>query len=57
MADTTTLERLSAAVDRIEAAAAQLRADRDRAAAKAKALDTAGAEAVAALDAVLAETR
>ncbi len=55
MADTTTLERLSAAVDRIEAAALRLRAERDRAADQAKRLDAAGAQAVAALDKLLAE--
>ncbi len=55
MADTTTLERLSAAVDRIEAAAAKLRADRDRATAKAAALDAAAVDAVTALDALIAE--
>ncbi len=55
MADTTTLERLSAAVDRIEAAAAKLRTDRDRATAKAAALDAAAADAMTALDALIAE--
>lgn len=54
MADTTILERLAAAIDRVEAAAVKLRADRDRQAAKTAALDRAGTEAVAALDALLA---
>lgn len=56
MADTTTLERLSAAVDRIEVVALRLRAERDRAMARANRLDAAGTEAVAALDALLADT-
>ncbi|QYE34001.1 MULTISPECIES: hypothetical protein [Sphingosinicellaceae] len=57
MADTTTLERLSAAVDRIEAAAAKLRGERDRAAAKATALDVAAGDAISALDALIAEAK
>lgn len=54
MADTTTLERLSAAVDRIEAMTAKLRAERDQAKAKAAALDAAAVDAIAALDALIA---
>ena len=57
MADSTTLERLTAAVDRVEAATRRLRAERDRAAARAKLLDAAGAEAIAAIDALLAEAK
>lgn len=51
------LERIAAALDRAEAAAAALRADRDRIDARAKLLDAAGIEAVAALDALLTEAR
>ena len=54
VADANLLERLGVAIDRIEAAAGRLRADRDRAAAKAALLDEAGAKAVAALDALIA---
>lgn len=54
MADANLLERLGVAIDRIEAATGRLRADRDRAAAKATLLDEAGAKAVAALDALIA---
>ena len=57
MADSTTLERLTAAVDRVEAATRRLRAERDRAAAQAKLLNAAGAEAIAAIDALLAEAK
>ena len=57
MADTMILERIAAALDRAEAAAAVLRADRDRAEARARHLGTAGTEAVAALDALLKEAR
>lgn len=51
------LEQIAAALDRAEAAAAALRAHRDRAEARATRLDAAGTEAVAALDALLAEAR
>ena len=54
VADANLLERLGVAIDRIEAATGRLRADRDRAAAKATLLDEAGAKAVAALDALIA---
>lgn len=57
MADTMILERIAAALDRAEVAAAALRADRDRAKACATQLDAAGTEAVAALDALLKEAR
>ncbi len=57
MADNTTLERLSAAVDRVEAAAIRLRAERDRAAAQVRLLDDAGTHAIAAIDALLAEAK
>ena len=57
MADAMILERIAAALDRAETAAAALRADRDRAEARARQLDAAGIEAVAALDALLKEAR
>lgn len=55
MTDETVLERIAVALDRAEAAAAALRADRDRVEVRAKLLDAAGIEAVAALDALLKE--
>ncbi len=57
MTDATMLERIAAALDRAEAAAGALRADRDRAARQAAAFASAGDNAVAALDALLAETK
>ncbi len=56
MRERPVLDRIAAALDRAEAAAAALRDERDRAADRAGAAIAAGDRAVAALDALLGAT-
>lgn len=54
MADASILEQIAVALDRVEAAAARMNDDRERARRQAAAFESAGTHAVAALDALLA---